>query len=235
MLFTRLLGASRGHYGGLPSQCAICHAWPAPRLCDACVRRFAAPATRCPTCARRVPEGVQRCGDCLRHPPALDACIAATDYAYPWADLLVRFKFQSDPGCAAALAALMRDAAGARELLARADALLPIPLAPGRLRQRGYNQALLLARALDAAPPRAGWLLRSRETTAQSSLHRDARLRNLRGVFTVSDAARQSLPGLRVVLVDDVMTTGATLHAAATVLRGAGARHIGALVLARTP
>lgn len=235
MLFTRLLGTSPGRHDGLPSLCVVCHAWPARRICDACVSRFAAPTARCTGCARRVPQGVQRCGDCLRHPPALDTCIAAVDYAYPWADLLVRFKFASDTGTARALAALLHRTTGVSELLAQADALLPIPLAPGRLRARGYNQSLLLARALEGPPPRPRWLQRTRETTPQSSLHRGERLRNLQGVFKVSDTARHELPNLDLVLVDDVMTTGATLHAAATALREAGARHVSALVVARTP
>ena len=91
----------------VPSQCAICHAWPAQRLCDDCVRRFARQRPRCRTCALAVPEGVAHCGACLRHPNGLDACHAAVDYGYPWSGVLQAFKFRGDPGWAGALIGLL--------------------------------------------------------------------------------------------------------------------------------
>ncbi|HPU20115.1 MAG TPA: ComF family protein [Alicycliphilus sp.] len=219
----------------LPSQCAVCHAWPAQRLCAACCARFAPRLARCATCACVVHGGVAQCGQCLLHPPPLDACLAAVDYGYPWSQLLAQFKFQDDPGWATALAALMRQTPGAQELLEQADWVLPVPLAPGRLRHRGYNQALLLARRLAGAHVRPDLLLRTREAEAQAQLTRAQRLRNLRGAFVLEPLRAQQLAGRRVLLVDDVMTTGATLHAAAAPLREAGVAHVGALVLARTP
>ncbi|MCZ2103177.1 MAG: phosphoribosyltransferase family protein [Comamonadaceae bacterium] len=236
MLFTRLSGASRQTAPWLPSQCAVCHAWPAERICTDCAARFAAPVHRCAGCAQRVPEPLARCGTCLRHPLALDTCVAAVDYAYPWDGLLTQFKFHADPGAARSLAALMRRAAEHGGVLGPDTVLVPLPLARGRLRQRGYNQALLLARALrHGGPVQPHWLVRLRETPAQSALPRAERLRNLHGAFSVPTAAQAALTQQRLLLVDDVMTTGATLHAAATALRAAGARHVDALVLARTP
>lgn len=219
----------------LPSQCAVCHAWPTERLCSACRAQFAPKRPRCATCACAVPEGVAQCGQCLLHPPPLDACMAAVDYGYPWAHLLAQFKFHADPGWAGALARLMREAPGARAALAQADWVLPVPLAPGRLRERGYNQALLLARQLAAGCVHTHLLLRTREAEAQSHLTRAERLRNLRGAFMLEPLRAQQVAGRRVLLVDDVMTTGATLHAASAPLREAGAAHVAALVLARTP
>lgn len=220
---------------GVPSQCAVCHAWPARRVCDSCVARFAAPGPRCATCAVPVPAGVAQCGACVRHPPPVDACLAAVDYGYPWAQVLAAFKFQGDPGWAAALADLLRQAPGVAPALAAADLLVPVPLSRERLRERGFNQTLMLARCLAPGLTRATLLLRTRDTPSQSSLPRERRLRNLRGAFALEPLQAPAVAGRRVLLLDDVMTTGATLHAAARVLRAAGAAHITALALARTP
>lgn len=182
-----------------------------------------------------MPDGLAQCGECLRHPPPLDACLAAVSYGFPWAQLLAQFKFHADPGWAATLAGLMREAPGAAAALAEADLVLPVPLSRERLRQRGYNQALLLARQLGATRVHADLLLRTRDAEAQSHLTRAERLRNLRGAFMLDPLQAPQVAGRRVLLVDDVMTTGATLHAAAAPLREAGAAHVAALVLARTP
>ena len=227
----RLRQAAATH---LPSQCAVCHAWPAQRVCDACVARFAQPATRCERCALRVPEGMDVCGACLRQPPAFDHCLAAVDYAYPWADALAAFKFRGDPGWAGALATLVRSTPWVEPALEAADVVLPIPLSRERLRERGFNQAALLARHLAPAKVDTTTLLRLHATDAQSGLPRAQRLRNLRGAFALEPARAAGLRGRRVVLVDDVMTTGATLHAATETVHEAGVAHVAAIVLART-
>jgi ComF family protein len=237
MLFSGLPGFSRRLHSWvdkIPSQCAFCHAWPSQRICDACASRFAQPATRCQRCALRVPAGITVCGACLKEPPSFDACVAAVDYAYPWAGAVTQFKFRSDPGWARALSMLMRSAPWIEPALEAADRVLPVPLSAERLRERGFNQASLLAQHL--AGPKADHhsLLRLHSTEAQSSLTRAERLRNLRGAFAVEPVRAQALRGLRVVLVDDVMTTGATLHAAALALRESGVAHVTAAVLART-
>ncbi|AVP57029.1 phosphoribosyltransferase family protein [Pulveribacter suum] len=220
----------------VPSQCALCHAWPAQRLCAACQSQFTPPVARCGSCASPVAPGIARCGACLREPPPLDGCVAAVEYGYPWAGVVAQFKFQADPGWAAALAPVMQAASGASALLQHAELVLPVPLSPARLRERGYNQALLLARALGAGVRlRHDLLLRLHDTPAQSGLARPARLRNLRGTFALQPLAAGAVQGRRVLLVDDVMTTGATLHTAALALRAAGAVQVDALVLARTP
>jgi len=230
MLFTRLL-APLTH---LPSQCAVCRAWPAQRICGMCRQRFVTQHTRCSTCARCVPEGVLRCGECLLTPPQLDACVAAVSYSYPWNEVLQDFKFHAEPSWAKTLAGLLLQVPTASQALEQADWLLPIPLSRQRLRERGYNQALLLARALARHKVQANWLLRQRHTEIQSHLSRTQRLRNLHQAFAFAPHAVRRLAGQRVVLVDDVITTGATMQAAATVLRQNGVQHITALVLART-
>lgn len=218
---------------GLPSQCAVCRAWPGDPVCGACVARFGQPRARCGGCALPVVDGLDRCGACVRTPPPLDACIAALAYAYPWSGLIVQFKFQGRPGWASFLATLLRSAAGVEPALAAARFVLPMPLSAQRLRARGFNQAFELARRLAPAKADPALLLRIRDTAPQSALAREQRLRNVRGAFAVEPLRRGEIAGARVALVDDVMTSGASLHAAASALRQAGAQHITALVLAR--
>ena len=218
----------------LPSQCAVCHAWPSRPVCDACVARFAPQMPRCVTCAVPVPAGVPRCGECVRHPPPLDACVAACAYVWPWPSHIGAFKFQGQAGWAAPFAILMRSAPWVEPAIEQCDLLMPMPLSPARLRDRGFNQALELARRLSPGKTDPGLLLRTLDTPAQSGLTRAERLRNLRGAFAVEPLRAAEVQGRRIVLVDDVMTSGASLFAAAQVLRNAGAVHLTGLVLART-
>jgi ComF family protein len=218
----------------IPSQCAVCRAWPARPLCESCVTRFAQPQVRCQRCALPVPAGITQCGACLKAPPPLDACLAAVSYAYPWSGCISRFKFHGDTGWATSLATLLRSTPWVEPALEQAHWLLPMPLSRQRLLHRGFNQALLLARALAPQKTRPDLLLRIRDTTAQSELKREARLRNVQGAFAVEPALAASLRGRRIVLLDDVMTSGASLHAAAAALRQAGVAHITAIVVART-
>ena len=218
----------------VPSQCAVCRAWPSRPVCDACVTRFAPPASRCISCALPVPPDVARCGECLAHPPPLDACLAACAYAWPWPDCIAQFKFQGRAGWAAPLATLLRSAPWVEPALEQADLVLPMPLAKSRLRERGFNQAHELARRLAPQKTDPGLLLRTRETPPQSGLARAERLRNLRGAFALEPLRAEAVRGRRIVLVDDVMTSGASLFSAAQVLRTGGAAHVTAIVLART-
>lgn len=237
MLFKALQGIShrvRIAAGHIPSQCAVCHAWPSQRICNACVARFAQPTARCQRCALQVPDGVAVCGACTQHPPLFDACMAAVDYAYPWADVLADFKFRGDAGWAGTLGMVMRSTPWIEPALEAADRVLPVPLSSERLRERGFNQSALLARQLASTKADVRSLLRVQATETQSGLPRAQRLRNLRGAFAVEPARAAALRGQRLVLVDDVMTTGATLHAATEALREAGAGHVTAIVLART-
>lgn len=230
-----MLGALlQGLVKRLPSRCAICHAWPSEPLCQACVARFTTSPNRCRSCALPVPAGVTVCGACLREPPALDACLAVVPYAYPWSELIGQFKFGANPALARSLAQIMRSSHEVDEALDRCDWLLPLPLSPQRLRERGFNQTLELARHLAATKVDAGLLLRLRHTPPQSTLTRAQRLRNVEQAFAVDPLRIGELAGRRVVLVDDVMTSGASLFAAARAVREAGAAHITGLVLART-
>lgn len=218
----------------LPSQCAVCHAWPAHSICEACIGAFAQPIARCTTCALPITPGVRQCGACIVHAPPWDVCLAALPYAYPWSDLVADFKFRQRPGWAASFASLLRAAPWVEPALEAADLLLPLPLSAQRLRERGYNQADVLARALEPAKVAHGVLLRVQDTPPQRTLARSERLRMVKNAFAVDPLKISRIAGKRLVLLDDVMTSGASLHAAARVLRRAGATHITALVLART-
>jgi ComF family protein len=198
------------------------------------VTRFAQPRPRCATCALPVPQGLAQCGACVKSAPPLDRCLAAVSYAYPWSGCITRFKFQQSPGWAGTLAMLLRSSPWVEPALEQADRVVPVPLSAQRLRERGFNQALELARCLAPRKTDARLLLRIRHTLAQSELLRADRLRNVAGAFAVEPLRAEELRGRRVVLVDDVMTSGASLFAAAAALRQAGAAHITGLVVART-
>jgi ComF family protein len=238
-MFSELLQRVSSQVSGrVPSQCAVCHAWPSQPVCEACVSQFAQPKQRCHTCAlplaASMVEGVTQCGMCIRNPPPLDRCLAAVSYEYPWADLIVRYKFGAQTGWSDTFALLLRSAPWVEPALDDADIVIPMPLTPARLTERGFNQALELAKSLAPAKTRARLLLRIQDGPAQSLLPRDQRLRNVKAAFAVDPLLAGQIRDKRVVLVDDVMTSGASLHAAATALRAAGAAHITGIVMART-
>jgi ComF family protein len=198
------------------------------------VVRFAQPVPRCQTCALAVPGGVTVCGACIKTPPPLDACVAAVSYSYPWTDLISRYKFSSNPGWATWFAMLLRSTPWSEPALDKADFLLPMPLSRQRLQSRGYNQALTLAGALDAPKTRGNILLRIKDTPAQSSLGLQERLHSVTDAFAVDPLLAMQLSGKRIVLLDDVMTSGASLYTAAKTLKAAGALHVTGMVIART-
>jgi len=229
-----LPGWIKGMLDALPSQCLVCHAWPTQPICETCVTRFAQPQPRCSTCALPVPPGVRQCGACLQTPPPLDSCLAAVPYAFPWSDLIVNYKFHGQPGHAGALALLLRSTPWVEPALDAADAVVPMPLSKIRLQARGFNQALTLARELAPGKTDSRLLLRIKDTPAQSTLTRAERLGSVKDAFAVEPLLLGQVRGARLVLVDDVMTSGASLYAAARTLKAAGAAHVTGLVLART-
>ena len=144
------------------------------------------------------------------------------------------FKFHDNPAWARSMATLMRSTPWVDPALDAADWVLPMPLSSERLRQRGFNQAFLLARELAPQLVNNTLLLRIQDTPAQSSLPRRERLANVEHAFAIEPLQRHRLKGKRIVLVDDVMTSGASINAAAHALKQAGAQHVTALVFART-
>ncbi|WP_342590557.1 ComF family protein [Rhodoferax aquaticus] len=168
------------------------------------------------------------------NPPPIDRMLAAVSYGYPWSTLLVQYKFQDKTGWAKSFATLLRSTPWVEPALDAADMLIPMPLSKERLAERGFNQCALLAKALDSAKTQVHLLQRVLDTPAQRTLARQVRLSSVQHAFAVDPLQSYRLKGQRVVLLDDVMTTGASLHAAAKALRQAGASHITGLVFART-
>ena len=210
---------------GRRSLCAFCADRLAPRLggyCPACGALADDPA-----------EPIVLCPACALTPPPWDAFAFHGSYDDLLRSLLLRFKFGPDLGLCSLLRGLAV-AAWERSLQDREfDLIVPVPLHPRRLLRRGFNQSLELARPLArrlGVPLDWAALRRSRQTTPQAGLARDQRLVNLRGAFA-AQAAR--VAGRRVLLVDDVATTGATLTECARALASAGAETAAVLVLAR--
>lgn len=235
-LAQRLWAQTKGtwlHAKHWPSVCHICHAWPHQALCSGCVERFAQPIARCPTCALALQTA--SCPRCMHASSfALDACLAAVSYQFPWTDCVARFKFQADPGLGRSLAELMRHAPWVEPALERATRVIAMPLSDTRLRERGFNQAFELARHLAPDKADAHTLRRVEHSAHQVGASRDDRLTNVRDAFWVDPTRLNHVRGQRVVLIDDVMTTGASLQEAARALKAAGAAHITGLVFART-
>lgn len=179
----------------------------------------------------------QTCADCLAAPPPFERCVTLGDYGFPWDGLITAFKFRDRVDLAGPLAqALAARIAGQGPQ--GAELVLPVPLSPARLAERGHNQAWELARRVAGTlglPANATTLLRLRDTAHQVGLGRDARAANLRNAYWVDPAHAPRLHGRRVALVDDVLTTGATAGAAAQALLQAGAARVQLWVLARTP
>lgn len=214
----------------IPFECALCQRWPSQAyegvsgICQACIQTHAY-APRFP-----IPTG-------------LDDCVAAVSYDAPWSALIARYKFAPEPGLARLFAGLMLRDERVRAMLNQVDVVIPLPLAPERLEERGFNQALQLAKYLcEARLIDSHSLIRTRDTVPQRTLDREARQHNVAGAFALQGTRGKgysdsvpSFAGKHVLLIDDVMTTGATLSAAGQPLRKAGAASVSAVVIARTP
>src|SRR5437867_1741108 len=226
-------GALNAARRALPQHCELCAAASAYALvCAACTRELPRLGPTCPVCSLPTPDG-QICGHCLAEPPAFAATLAAFSYAFPVDRLMHALKYRGRLALAewCAMAILIeRERCGPSPL---PDRLVALPLSTERQRQRGYNQAFEIARVIAAHP--AVPLLRSearriRATPPQASLPWSERARNVHGAF----ACDAPLSGLAVAVIDDVMTTGASLAELATTLRRAGAKRVENWVVART-
>ncbi len=211
-------------------------------LCAACAADLAPNRSACARCALPLARPAALCGECLKSEPAFDAAFAPYLYAHPFDLLLTRLKFAGSLAAGRTLAELwlaaLRTALANGAIAAIPDAIVPMPLHATRLRERGYNQALELAKPLARAlaiPLFPELLQRARATAAQSDLDATARRKNLRGAFAVDPAELARAAPSHVVLLDDVMTTGTTLREAARTLKRAGVARVDVWALARAP
>ena len=198
----------------------------APHRCEG-----AAPTKPCegaaPTKPCRSAAPTKPCGSAAPTKPCRSAALGAIA-SFPVGSNRGHLQGISAPAC-------RRSAPFADDALLQADVLIPIPLSKQRLSQRGFNQSLILAHHLSRAKTQSQTLLRMIDTPPQSSLKRSQRLTNLADAFAVAPLMALPLRGQNILLIDDVLTSGATLNFAARVLKQAGAAHVGALVLAKTP
>lgn len=225
---------ARGLRGWLAPRCFVCGVARGAPACDGCIEDFLSPAVRrCRSCGLRLPATAsERCAQCLRHPPHFDATFVLGDYVAPLDGLVLALKF----GHRLAVARVLGELLAERLLPALADdaLLAAVPLAFERQAERGFNQAREIARALARAldrPLADDLLQRTRHGAPQEGLTRDARRRNVRGAFV----ARRNPGATTIVVVDDVMTSGATVDEIARVLKKAGAARVVNAVVARTP
>ena len=214
--------------GWFSQDCQLCGALSGTHLlCAACYANLPRHHNACPVCA--APGNSETCGVCLQQPPAFDSTQAALDYTFPVDKLIQAYKYHQQLALARLFGTLLRQAVS---LQTRPNVILPMPLHAARLRERGFNQALEIAKiiAKDLHLPLATHLAqRSINTLSQATLAWDARKKNMRGAF----ACDLNLEGMHIALVDDVMTSGATLHALAKTLKRAGASRIDVWVVAR--
>ncbi len=216
----------------LPQRCVLC-GQAGSEICTACTLDLHLNLSACPRCAIMQPQALNghACGACLKRSPRFEQAFSAWVYDYPIDSLLRRFKF----GRELAIGRLLADTLAERVQLSATtlpEVLIPVPLSPQRFQERGFNQACEIARRLSAKLDRqmlTDRLKRVRHTAPQAELGRAARRRNVRGAFAWNGARAPK----HVSLIDDVMTTGATLNACAQTLLEAGAKRVDVWVLAR--
>jgi len=228
MLSTLFNACARNAQTWAGEDCLLCGAEGGPELlCPACIAELPALPESCPRCALPSPAAAV-CGSCLDRPPRFDATLALWRYEFPCDRLVQALKYRAR----LALAGFFARALASRPL-PEVDLIVPMPLHPRRLAERGFNQALEIARGLArhlGRPIEPRGVLRVKDTLPQTKLPYEERAKNVRGAFL----CKLDLSGASVAVLDDVMTTGATLNELARALKRAGATRVENFVIART-
>ena len=235
---------------GMPTSCALCGQIGRDVICSGCEENyFSHPTMRCRQCANTLPSleseaakslrVASLCGDCLKQKRAFDASVVAIDYAAPADQLVLALKFGGQLALAPVFARMLRDAMLRQSAVANdpPTLLTAVPLGPRRLANRGFNQALEIARPLARllnVPLHSSLIQRQQDTLPQMKLDPIKRRQNLRHAFSVSPKAMTLIRGRHVGVIDDVMTTGETLNELARTLKRCGAARVTNIVFART-
>ena len=242
---TKMYSISQKFLRSLPAACPLCGLGArGGDLCGGCAQDLAWPLStqvRCEVCFEALPvtaPPVLQCTRCVRHPPAYACLMAAIEYTYPGDMLIQRYKEGARLAYAGLFARLLWSRLQTRPRGGRAEAplgaLVPIPSSQSALKRRGFNPASELARELarlSGYPLRQEWLIRMREACTQKTLDARARRESVEGLYACPNA----VPDVWVGLVDDVVTTGSTMHIAARALLTAGAAGVVGLAAAHTP
>jgi ComF family protein len=205
-------------------------------LCQNCLNDLTwTPATSCPQCGL-ISDG-NRCGSCISSPPDFDAIHAVFLYAYPVDTMIQHYKYSGALGLSHTFGQLMSEKMYAENSFNAIDLIIPMPMHPTRLKERGFNQAFEIAKVLDSLlcenkTQKLDYksVIRQTLTPPQASLPLKDRIKNIKGAFKINN----NLAGKRIAIVDDVMTTGASLNELAKTLKQAGATHVECWVIART-
>ena len=228
MPLTLFSTCARNVHAWAGGDCLLCGAESGPELlCPACIGELPALPESCPQCALPSPAAAV-CGSCINRSPHFDATLALWRYEFPCDGLVQALKYRAQ----FALAGFFARSLASRPL-PEVDVVLPMPLHAKRLAERGFNQALEIARGLAryrGTPIEPRGVLRVKNTPPQTELPYEDRAKNVRGAFR----CELDLSGASVAVLDDVMTTGATLNELARVLKRAGARRVENFVIART-
>jgi len=214
----------------LKSSCLLCAEKSASKLslCVNCLQSLpAAPTPSCPQCGLH--SNGELCGNCLKNKPYYDATHALFSYTYPIDAVLQHYKYGSALYLSKTLGYLLQEKMVTNDV----DIIIPMPLHPDRIKERGFNQSLEIAKVMAVHHQitlDSNSCQRVRNTPPQTSLTPKERINNMKGAFDCST----HFTGQHIALVDDVMTTGASLNALAKTLKEAGAARVSCYVIART-
>ncbi|WP_420600217.1 ComF family protein [Neptuniibacter sp.] len=221
------------NYRSLFNQCVLCknHSCLPSGFCEACTNDLPWLNNGCSICSIPISNqnGILICAECQKRPPFYDNVTALFEYSFPINKLIGKIKYSHQPQLIGHLAALTADRI---KLNPELETLIPIPMHCFSRFKRGFNQAELLASELSKhinIPVDRNCLVKIKKTERQMQLPRSSRLNNPKGAFKCRPINYES-----VMLIDDVMTTGATLNEAARCLKSAGVKHVEAIVIART-